>query len=84
MNMSTLFESYYDSLGHEIFIGSPVMAKTTGYFIYGHVVEMSMDNKGEKYVIIPDIGYRSNKEIVLKKKYKINWKNVFLIKVNKK
>ena len=81
--MSTLFETYYDSLGHEIFNGSPVLAKTSGIIIYGHIVDMTMDAKGEKYTIIPDIGYRSNAKVVLKKKYKVNWKNVFLIKVNK-
>jgi len=82
--MSTLFETYYDSLGHELLMGSPVMAKTCGYLIYGHVVDMSMDSKGEKYTIIPDIGYKSNSEIKLKKNYKVGWKNIYLIKVNKK
>lgn len=83
--MSTLFESYYDSLGHELVLGSTVLAKTSGYTIYGHVVNFNKDKKGEdKIVIIPDIGYRSNKEVKLKKDYKITWKNVYLIKVNKK
>lgn len=83
--MSTLFESYYDSLGHELHIGDPVMGKTCGYMIYGHITEFSRDKNGnEKYTIIPDIGYRSNKEVELKKHYKISWKNVFLVKVTKK
>jgi len=83
--MSTLFENYYDSLGHELVLGSPVLAKTSGYLIYGHVIDFGKDKKGEdKIIIIPDIGYKSNEEIKLKKDYKINWKNVYLIKINKK
>jgi hypothetical protein len=83
--MSTLFETYYDSLGHEIFNGSSVMAKTCGYLIYGHVVNFDIDKKGEeKFVIIPDIGYKANTEVILKKKYKVSWKNVYLINIKKK
>ena len=83
--MSTLFETYYDSLGHELVLGSTVMAVTCGYRIYGHVVDFDKDKKGEeKFVIVPDIGYKANKEIKLKKTYKISWKNVYLIKVKKK
>jgi len=83
--MSTLFENYYDSLGHELVLGSTVLCLTSQCRIYGHVVGFNKDKKGDdKIVIIPDIGYRSNKEIKLKKSYKINWKNVYLIKVNKK
>ena len=83
--MSTLFESYYDGLGHELVLGSTVMGMTSGYTIYGHVIGFDKDKKGEdKIIIIPDIGYRTNKEIKLKKTYKIGWKNVCLIKVGKK
>ena len=83
--MSTLFENYYDSLGHELVLGSTVLGLTNGCRIYGHVVGFDKDKKCEdKIVIIPDIGYSSNKEIKLKKTYKINWKNVYLIKVKKK
>lgn len=83
--MSTLFENYYDSLGHELAIGSTVLGMTSGYTIYGHVIRFEKDKKGEdKIVIIPDIGYRTNKEIKLKKTYKIGWKNVYLIKIKKK
>lgn len=83
--MSTLFESYYDSLGHEMHIGETVMGYTCGYYIYGHIVDMSMDKNGnEKYIIVPDIGYRSNKPVTLKKKYKIGWRNVYQITVKKK
>ena len=83
--MSTLFENYYDSIGHELSIGSTVLGITSGYRIYGHVIGFDKDKKGDdKIIIIPDIGYRSNKEIKLKKNYKISWKNVCLIKVRKK
>lgn len=78
--MSTLFENYFDSLGHEVHIGSTVMGKTRGFFIYGHITEMTKDSNGnEKYTIVPDIGYKSEKEETLKKHYKISWKNVFLL-----
>ena len=83
--MSTLFETYYDSLGHELVLGSTVMAITCGYRIYGHVIDFDKDKKGEeKFVIVPDIGYKANREVILKKKYKVSWKNVCLIKVRKK
>lgn len=83
--MSTLSETFYDSLGHEIHIGETVMAKTCGYLIYGHVKEMLKNSKGEDcYVIVPDIGYKANKPVILKKQYKINRNNVFQIIVIKK
>lgn len=82
--MSTLFESYYDSLGHEMHIGETVIGYTCSYYIYGHIVDMSMDKNGnEKYTIIPDIGYRSNKPVTLKKKYKISCHNVYQIVIRK-
>ena len=83
--MSTLFENYYDSLGHIIYIGSTVMCNTSGFRIYGHVTEMNIDKNGnEKYTVIPDIGYKSNKEIKLKKTYKVSWKNTYLINVTQR
>jgi len=82
--MSTLFENYYDCLGHELHIGDTVGGNTCGYIIYGHIVELNRDKNGnEKYTIIPDIGYRANSEVKLKKQYKIGWKNVYLITVKK-
>lgn len=82
--MSTLFDIFYDSLGHEMEIGMPVMAYTCGGRIYGHIVDMYKDkNDNEKYVIIPDIAHSLN-ITNLKKKYKINWKNVFQITIKKK
>lgn len=81
--MSTLFDSYYDSLGHELHIGEYVMGVTSGGKIYGTIVEINLDSKGnEKYTIIPNIG--SNNISNLKKKYKIGYKNVYLINAHKK
>ena len=83
--MSTLFDSYYDNLGHEMHIGDTVMGETCGYLIYGHIINILLDkNSEEKYVIIPDIGYKSNKTINLKKKYKKKKKKVSLIKITRK
>ncbi len=83
--MSTLFENYYDSLGHEMHIGETVMGCTTGGRIYGHIVDMCVDSKGnEKYTIVPDIGCTTNLLPKLKKQYKITWRNVYLITVKKK
>lgn len=83
--MSTLFENFYDSLGHEMHVGETVMAETCGYFIYGHIKEMKKNSKGEDcYVITPDIGWRSNKPVTLKRQYTVNWIHVFQITVTKK
>jgi len=78
-------DKYYDNLGHVLYIGAPVMIKTSNIFVYGHVIDMNMSDKGEKYSIIPDIGYSANKEITLKKIYKnISWKNIYSINVKRK
>lgn len=83
--MSTLFENYYDSLGHEMHIGMTVMAHTSGGYIYGHIVNMVKDTKGnEKYTIVPDLGYSENLKDKLRKQYKINWRNVYQIEIKKK
>ena len=82
INMSTLFDSYTDSFCHELHLGSPVMGKTSKGFIYGHVVNFLKDKKGgNKYEIVPDLGY--SKTITPKKSYKINENNVFLLTVKK-
>ena len=83
--MSTLFDSYYDNLGNEISLGSPVMIVTCGNFIYGHVINFGKNSKDEDtFEVIPNIGYKhlnKNKEIKLKKRYNISWKNTYLINV---
>lgn len=71
---------YFDSFCHELHIGSPVMCLVCDYRIFGHIIDMSKDNKGnEKYVVVLDIGYKSSHEIRLKRKYTVNWKRTFLI-----
>jgi len=81
--MSNLFETYYDSFGHELSYGSPVAAKTPKGFIYGHVTNFYKDKKGDsRFEIIADIG--RNKNVVVKKSYKIKDINVFLINIKKK
>jgi len=83
--MGTLFDKFYDSLGHEMQIGMTVMACTMGGHIYGHIVDLTKDkNENDKFVIVPDIGCTNNLVGKLKKRYKINWRNVYLIKVTKK
>lgn len=83
--MSSLFENYYDSLGNIVKIGDTVMGVTCGYKIYGHVVDVEFDKKGnEKYHIVPDIGCTKGKENTLKKLYKISYRNTYHITVKKK
>ena len=82
--MSTLFNSYYDSLGNELTYGSPVCFRSSGYFIYGIISEIIPDAKSEyKYVVVPTIGYKGPGKIELKKKYKVNHNRVFLLNINK-
>jgi len=81
--MSNLFETYYDSFGHELMLGSPVAAKTSKGFIYGHVINFNKDkNNNSRFEIVPDIGH--NKNVTLKKSFKIKDINVFLINIKKK
>ena len=83
-NMTTLFENFYDSLGHEMHIGETVMAVTCGYRIYGHIIDITLDKKNqEKYVIVPDVGCTKGKESSLKKQYKIGWRNVYKVNTKK-
>lgn len=80
--MSTLFETYYDSFGHELTLGSLVTAKTPKGFIWGHVINFNKDKKGNtRFEIAADMG--RNENIPVKKSYKIKDVNVFLLK-NKK
>ena len=48
--MTTTKDVFYDSFCHEMHIGMTVMAHTSGGYIYGHIVDMVKDTKGnEKY-----------------------------------
>ena len=49
--MTTTKDVFYDSFCHEMHIGMTVMAHTSGGYIYGHIVDMVKDTKGnEKYI----------------------------------
>lgn len=82
---STLFENYYDGLGHILYIGSTVKCNTSGHFIFGTVVDIipKSDNK-TMYKVIPNIGCSNALLPKLKKYYIISDKNIFLITVKKK
>lgn len=83
--MSTLFDTYYDTFGHELTIGSPVGFRRNDHFIYGTVTEIIYDAKNEyKFVVIPNIGWRGPNIPELKKSYKISHKNIFLITIKTK
>ena len=61
------------------------MAHASVGYIYGHIVDMVKDTKGnEKYMIVPDLGYSENLKDKLRKQYKINWRNVYQIEIKKK
>lgn len=82
--MSTLFETFYDSFGHELYIGSPVFFKYTGHILFGTLVKFSRNKSGEvKYNIIPSVKYKEN-GIELRRNYNISEKNVFLAIIKKK
>ena len=83
--MSTLFDTYYDTFGHELTIGSPVGFRRKDHFIYGTVTEIVVDTKNEyKFVVIPNIGWRGPDAPKLQNSYKISHKNIFLITVKTK
>lgn len=82
--MSTLFETFYDSFGHELYIGSPVFFRYTGHILFGTLVKFSRNKSGEvKYNIIPSVKYKEN-GIKLRRNYNISEKNVFLAIIKKK
>lgn len=85
--MSTLFESYYDCLGHELYVGSYVGFQSKDHTIYGTVIDIKNDKDDDyKFVVIPNIGCRWSKGNMptLKKRYTVSWKRIYLINVKKK
>lgn len=84
--MSTLFDTYYDTFGNELHIGSPVGFKSKGFFIYGTVIEIVSDKKdGYKFIVVPNIGWSGQNEIEnIQKRYKVSHKRLFLINLNRK
>ena len=83
--MSTLFDTYYDALGHEMHIGDPVFIKVKGHFIFGSVAKFDFDKSGNiKYVVIPSAKYLAVGIDDLKRSYKVSDKNIFLATIKKK
>lgn len=82
--MSTLFESYYDCLGHELSIGETVGWKSLGRFIFGTITEFVKTKTGDfKAVCIPNIGNTLLEGQKLRKKYSVNSNNIFKINIKK-
>jgi len=83
-NMSTLFDTYYDSFGHELQIGSPVFFRCAGQILFGTLVKFGRNKKGElRYNIVPSVKYKEN-GIELRRNYNVSDKNVFLAIIKKK
>jgi hypothetical protein len=82
--MSTLFDTYYDSFGHELQLGSPVFFRCAGHILFGTLVKFDRNKAGEiRYNIIPSAKYLEN-GIELRRNYKVSDKNVFLAIIKKK
>ena len=83
--MSTLFDTYYDCLGHELTCGSTVGFKKGNHFIYGTVTDIVMDTKMDyKFIVIPNIGWSGPDEPKLQNKYKVNHTRIFQIICHRK
>ncbi len=83
--MSTLFDNYYDCLGHELTYGSAVGFTKGNHFIYGIVTDIVSDSKsGYKYIVIPSIGWKGPNEPKLQKRYVVSINRIFKINITKK
>ena len=82
--MSTLFDTYYDGLGHELQMGSPVFFRCAGKLLFGTLVKFGRNKNGElRYNIVPSVKYKEN-GIELRRNYNVSDKNVFLAIIKKK
>ncbi len=82
--MSTLFDTYYDSLGHELTFGSPVGFRKGQHFIYGIVTNIISDAKHDyKFIVTPSIGWKGPNEPKLQNRYTVSNKRIFKINVKK-
>ena len=82
--MSTLFETYYDSFGHELHLGDIVAFRTGGNILYGSIVKFSYDKKGNvKYNVVPSAKYLEH-GIELRHNYNVSERNIFLAKLKNK
>ena len=80
--MSTLFDSYYDCLGHELTYGSPVGFRKGSHFIYGIVSDIVSDSKhGYKFIVTPSIGWKGSNKPKLQNKYKVSNNKIFLVNI---
>ena len=83
--MSTLFETYYDALGHEMHIGDLVFIKVKGHFIVGSISKFDFDKNGNiKYVVTPSALYKANGIDDMRRTYKVSDRNIFLAVIKKK
>ena len=83
--MSTLFETYYDSFGHELQLGSPVFIKTGGHLIFGSVVKFLKNKSGEiRYSVVPSAKYKACGINDLRRSYNVSDRNIFLATIKKK
>lgn len=83
--MSTLFDTYYDSFGHELHIGDPVFFKIKGHLIFGSVAKFDCDKNGNiKYIVIPSAKYLALGIDDLRRSYKVSDRNIFLAIIKKK
>lgn len=83
--MSTLFDTYYDSIGHELHIGDPVFIRTGGRVIFGSLVKFDSDKKGNiKYNVVPSARYKAVGIDDLRRSYKVSEINIFLAVIKNK
>lgn len=84
--MSTLFDSYYDSFGHELHIGDNVMFKVKDKLIVGSLAKFTTNKSGAlRYTVVPSAIYKSHPEYAdLKRSYNVTDKNIYLVYIKKK
>lgn len=84
--MSTLFDSYYDSFGHELHIGDNVMFKVKDRYIIGSLAKFGASKSGAlRYTVVPSAIYKTYPEYEdLKRSYNVSDKNIYLIRIKKK
>ena len=83
--MSTLFDNYYDCLGHELTYGSAVGFRKGKHFIYGVIIDIVSDSKHDyKFIVVPSIGWKGPDEPKLQKRYTVSNMRIFKINLAKK
>ena len=84
--MSTLFDSYYDALGHELHIGDSVMFKVSDKYLIGSIAKFGANKNGAlRYTVVPSPIYKTSPDFdFLKRSYNVSDRNVFLVYIHKK